>query len=429
MAPGRATGDPPSAERPPGYGREVGGGADPAVVDMSADETVAAGPGGAAARTRASADVARITERLVDSVGDYAIFGLDPDGIVRSWNRGARRLKGYTAEQIVGRHFSVFYTEPERVAGLPGALLVRAEQDGSVEHVGWRVRRDGSTFWAQVTITALRDDDGELIGFAKVTRDRSAEHEDEEALRRALAREREGAAELERFHQFRTHFLASIAHDLSTPATVIAAAADLLDADDFPDREVRTELLDHVRRNARTLDELAQQLREFARLESGKVELRRESIGLRAIVEEVAGDLGLVHGEVALDVDVPGDARVIADRLGVHRILCNLLANAVSFTPAGSSVKVRTRHVGGVLACGVLDAGPGIAVDERAAVFEEFWQGHQGGRRSGRGLGLGLNIVAQYVQEHGGRVWVEGADDGGAAFWFTLGPPPAAPPE
>lgn len=364
---------------------------------------------------------ARIAERLVDSVGDYAIFGLDPDGVVRSWNRGARRLKGYEADEIVGRHHGVFYDEVDRDAGLPGALLVHARTTGSVEHVGWRVRRDGTMFWAQVTITALRDDDGELIGFAKVTRDRTEEHQDEEALRRALARERATAEELERFHQFRTHFLAAVAHDLATPATVIGAAVELLDGDGVSDPETRRELHDHVRRNARTLDELAQHLREFSLLESGKVELRPENVELRALVTEVIDDLGLVQDDVALEMDVLADVTIRADRLAVRRILCNLLGNAVSFSPTGTTVKVRTRLVDGQLACGVLDAGPGIDEDQRDQVFDEFWQGTQAGRRPGRRLGLGLNIVAQYVREHGGRVWVEAAEDAGAAFWFTVG--------
>jgi PAS domain S-box-containing protein len=358
-----------------------------------------------------------IAALLVDSVRDYAIFMLDPRGFVRTWNRGARRLKGYETDEIVGKHISTFYVPSDREAGLPDALLVRAETEGSVEHQGWRVRKDGTRFWANVTLTALRRPDGTLAGFAKVTRDLTEAHEHEETLRRALAREREAALELARLNELRTRFLAAVAHDLTTPITVIQAAADLLGDDPgLTDHD----LLERVQRNADDLAVLAQQLREFSELDAGPAKINPEPIDLHDLVEDLLTDLASLHGDVRLDNEVRVGMTVPADPVAIRRVLTNLLTNALSFSPPQGTVCVAANADEDAVIVAVSDEGPGIPADELEHIFDEFWQGRNVDRHSQRGLGLGLSIVKQYVEAHGGRIWVETELGAGSTFRFSL---------
>ncbi|MEX1177242.1 MAG: PAS domain-containing sensor histidine kinase [Nitriliruptor sp.] len=367
-------------------------------------------------------DDASITRLLIDSVVDHAIFVLDRRGVIQTWNRGAQRLKGYQPDEIIGRHFSTFYTEESRKAGLPDSLLVRAETEGAAAHTGWRVRKDGTTFWADVTITALRDDDGTLLGFAKVTRDRTATHEHEEALGRALAREREVATELDHVNRTRSRFLAAVVHDLSTPITVVRSSLQLLASavSDHPDPDL-PEMLVNARRNADDLEELRVQLQEFARLEGGSVTLQVGPVDLAELAREVGADHRRIVGRDRVVVEVPPELRVLADRLALRRILTNLVMNAARYGPEDRPVRILTAPAPreDQITVGVADEGPGIGPGDRERVFQEFWSG-RGGGRPGSGLGLGLNIVQGYVQAHGGRVWIDSEEGRGATFWFTL---------
>jgi PAS domain S-box-containing protein len=364
----------------------------------------------------------RLAGLLIESVVDYAIFALDPRGFVRTWNRGAQRLKGYTADEIVGRHFSAFYTPDDRESGLPDALLVGAETEGAVSHRGWRVRKDGTTFWGDVTITALRDATDGLVGFAKVTRDRTTMHEQEEALGRALARQRQAAVELAELHRARTRFLASIVHDLSTPITVVRSSLQLAmngqDPDGGPQGVGR--LLAVARRSADELEQLRAQLQEFSRLDAGAVELDLHTIDLADLVDRLAGDLSEVF-EPPILAEVERSLYVVADELALRRILTNLLTNAARYSPHDRPIRVRTAPASTPdrVAIGVSDEGPGISPADRQRVFQEFWSG-RGDTRLERGLGLGLSIVRGYVTEHGGDIWIDSTEGGGTTFWFTL---------
>lgn len=365
---------------------------------------------------------------LVDSVVDYAIFALDAGGRVQTWNPGARRLKGYERDQIVGRHFSVFYPPPDRQAGLPDIMLRRALREGRVQHEGWRVRADGSRFWAEVTITALREDDGDHVGFAKVTRDLTERHEAEAATQRALERERQAAAELAELDQLRTRLLAGISHDLSTPIAAIRGCVELLTTDD-PDIDPpeRDELIALIQRNTETLHRLNAQLSELSRLERGRLELDREDLDVGQVARSCVEDLGPLLDGLDVRIDVEGRAR--ADRLAVQRSLTNLLTNAAAHSPEGGTLRIIGAPRGDHLAVGVADEGPGVPQQERDLIFEEFRRGTGRMERDGpSGLGLGLSIVRHYVERHGGTVWVESEPGAGATFWFTL-PTPNMPQE
>lgn len=361
-----------------------------------------------------SGDDRALTQLLIDSVVDYALFVLDVHGGIRTWNPGAERLKGYAADEIIGQNFSVFYTDGDREDGLPSRLLATAAARGRVRHTGWRVRKDGTRFYGDVTITALRGDDGELVGFAKVTRDLTERHEADLALVRALEREREAAHELARLDESRTQFMAALSHDLRTPLGAIQGGINLLRDDG--DEVDANQILDLMERNVRRLLAMTSQLSDISRLQRGRLVLEREVVDLRAAVDECLLTLRPVISDIELQVDVGGVLEV--DALALQRVLANLLTNAVHHSPADGVVTVWSRDQAPSLLLVVDDQGPGVPPAERELIFEEFRQGS--GRRTEAGLGLGLSIVRQYVRAHGGDAWVEDGEGGGARFCVTL---------
>lgn len=362
-------------------------------------------------------DVAeKLTALLIDSVIDYAMFVLDPDGRVRSWNPGARRLKGYDPHEIIGQHFSLFYTEEDRAAGMPGRLLGQAASEGSVTHSGWRVRKDGSRFWGDVTITALHDEEGTLSGFAKVTRDRTDQYLAEEAMAQALERERRTAQQLAQLEEDRSQFMAAVSHDLQTPLGAIQGSLAVLDEGD----DEQQALVAVIRRNLERLLTMARQLAEASRLERGRVKVAPRPTDLRAAIDECIAAMRPVIDGRDFVVDVDGSAQV--DPLAFQRVMTNLLTNAHHHAPPGAPVAISSRDEGDFIQVAVDDEGPGVPAEERQRIFEEF---RQGGRRGGdAGLGLGLSIVRHYVEAHGGRAWVEDGTTGGARFVITV---PAVP--
>lgn len=373
----------------------------------------------AAAGSDRSFDHEQLVALLVDSVVDYAIFVLWPDGTVRTWNPGAARLKGYERDEIVGEHFSTFYTPEDREDGLPATLLAETRREGRVQHRGWRVRADGSRFWGDVTITALRDDGGELVGFAKVTRDLTERHEIETARQRALEREREAAVKLADLDERRRRLLAGISHDLAAPIAVVRGTVELLIDEPDMDPEERTEMLRLISRNADQLDRLTGQLRELSRLERGQVDLDPRRISLETAVDECVGNLRPLLDGLTVEIEATGD--VEADPLAFERVLTNLLTNAARYSPEGGRIRVVSDDRPDVLAIGVTDEGPGVEQGDAGQIFDEFQRGSAEPDGAGpAGLGLGLSIVRHYVEQHGGRVWVESEPGEGAAFWFTL---------
>ena len=348
---------------------------------------------------------------LVESVLDYAIFMLDPEGIVQTWNSGAERLKGYAPSEIIGRSYATFYPEEDRQARLPDRLLERARREGRAHHSGWRVRKDGTRFWADVVITALYEE-GQLAGFAKVTRDMTEMHRAQEQREQALAEQRRALEQLEAVDEWRRDFVRSVVHDLQSPVTAIRGFASFLLDDPLPDEE-RRDLADRIRSNAGSLQDLIDHLKTWALLESGNVELERVVVPLEAFVNDLVEDLQPVLAERSLLVAV-GDAAVLADRRGLERVLRNLLVNAARHTRPGEAIEIHARTGGDEVTVSVADAGEGLAEELVPRVFDRFEHGE------GSGTGLGLAIVKEYVELHGGAVWVESTPGQGATFSFTL---------
>jgi PAS domain S-box-containing protein len=372
-----------------------------------------------------SAEVAlRLSEErfrvLVQSVRDYAIFALDLEGRVQSWNEGARRIKGYEADEIVGRHFSVFYPPEVAASGHPAHELAIAREEGRYEEEGWRLRKDGTRFWANVIITALRDDDGTLIGYAKVTRD---------LTERRLSQQREiedarRIAEAEASSRAKTGFLAAMSHELRTPLNAIAGYAQLMQEGVGGDvSAAHRDYLGRIINSQQHLLAIVNDLLNYGRLEAGGVDYARETIDIHELVEGVLTmvepqaerkSLRLTHGPCQAEL------RATGDRLKAEQIVLNLLSNAVKFTPAGGSIAVACTGGAGVVCVSVRDTGPGIPADKLEAIFDPFVQLGRTLTSAHEGAGLGLAISRDLARAMDGEVSVESIEGDGARFTLRL---------
>lgn len=356
---------------------------------------------------------------LISGVMDYAIIGLDPQGLVETWNAGAQRIKGYLESEIVGQHFSVFYGSADRAAGLPLAMLDEARENGHAAHSGWRLRKDGSRYWGDMVLTALWGNDGELVGFVKITRDLTERHEAEDATAEAAVREEQSLARTH-INQLRSEFMQSISHDLRTPITAIKGFASLLRRDASVDPAERESFVRQIEEGADRLAAMVEDLLELAKLESGAVELNRQTIVLHDMVDEVLASLQPILGERETHVKFDKSLVVQADKRSLERILVNLVSNAAKFSPPKSNITVEAFEIEGEVNVRVIDEGPGVAAEDRELIFDRFQQGSRSLAEHARGSGLGLSMVRDYVHLHGGRAWVEDGSLGGACVVITL---------
>jgi PAS domain S-box-containing protein len=381
---------------------------------------------------------------LVQSAKDYAIFMLDPKGNIATWNEGAQRIKGYTAQEIIGRHFSAFYPPEDIIAGKPARELEIAIGVGKYEEEGWRVRKDGSLFWASVVITALRSDDGRLVGFGKVTRDltqRRAAEEDarraavEQAARRAAeGRERElrdladqlrqQAVELEVANRAKAEFLAAMSHELRTPLNAIGGYAELMQLGVHgPITDGQRDDLDRIRRSQQHLLGIINDILNFSRIEAGQLTYDIGLVRLHEIVDSVMLMVApqARAKELVLDRNAcPPDAVAWADRSKVEQILLNLLSNAVKFTPTGGTVTVGCSDAPDRVMITVRDTGIGIPAEQLEHIFEPFVQVGRTLTSPREGTGLGLAISRDLARAMKGDITIQSTVGVGSTFTITL---------
>ena len=342
---------------------------------------------------------------LVQGVTDYAIFMLSPAGEVTSWNAGAERIKGYTREEILGKHFSCFYTQEDRASGLPSLMLSTAATEGRAEREGWRVRKDGSRFWAHVVVDAIRDNTGELVGFAKVTRDVTERKQAAEALERANAALFQ-SQKMESLGQL----TGGVAHDFNNLLAVMSNGLDVLSlrVQDRADLKMLETMQRAVTRGAT----LTQQLLSFARQQPLKVEkcnLNAVIRGFEAVLRRAAG--GVVEFDVRLE---PGPRPVLLDVVRFESALLNLIVNARDAMPEGGRIGIAVENVElregtvGTLEAGlyvrvsVADSGSGMPPEVAARAFEPFFTT----KEVGKGTGLGLSQVYGFIAQSGGDVLI-----------------------
>ena len=357
---------------------------------------------------------------LVRSVKDYGIFMLDPDGRVVSWNEGARRIKGYEAEEILGKHFSAFYPPDVAASGHPTRELAMARRDGRYEEEGWRIRKDGSRFWASVVITPLFGEHGDLMGYAKVTRD---------LTERRLAQQREvddarRLAEVEASNRAKTGFLAAMSHELRTPLNAIAGYAQLMQegvGGDVSDQH--RDYLTRIRNSQQHLLGIVNDLLNYSRMEAGGVVYERELVFAHEVVE---GVLAMVTPQIERKQlrlrrgACPPDVAAIADRLKVEQVVLNLLSNAVKFTPEGGTITVLCGREDQTVTISVRDTGPGIPEDKLEVIFDPFVQLGRTLTSKHEGAGLGLAISRDLARAMDGDVRVRSIEGEGATFTLSL---------
>jgi PAS domain S-box-containing protein len=356
---------------------------------------------------------------MVSNVATYAILTLDPDGLVVTWNAGAQRIKGYREEEIVGQHFSRFYLAEDVAAGKPEMELQIAAAEGRIEDEGWRIRKDGSRFWANVVITAMRDTKGELIGFSKVTRDLTERKRAEEEVRNLNRSLEQRVTELTIANRELDAFTYSLAHDLRAPLRHMHGFAELLwrsSHQNLNDEEKSflTTILNSSREMGRLIDELL----NFARL--GRTDLKQARVDLREVVEDVRRQLESETKGRAVRWQV-GDLPVVCgDPTMLRQVFVNLLSNAVKYTgktPA-AHIEIGSDNGAGKITVFVRDNGAGFDMQYAGKLFEVFQRLH--GHDDFEGVGVGLANVRRIIERHGGRVWAEGAPGRGATFYFSL---------
>ena len=328
---------------------------------------------------------------LVEAVEDYAIFMLDTDGRVVSWNAGAERIKGYAAHEIIGKHFSAFYPEDARRKKWPEQELALARDHGRFEDEGPRLRKDGTTFWANVVISAVFERDGTLRGFAKVTRDLT---------------DRRRVEALEDASRKTNEFLAMLAHELRNPLAPMANALKLLaraptsDPTELWVREV-------LERQTGQMSRLVDDLLDVSRVTRAAMVLDRKPLDARRSLRNAldAARQWIEEGRHRLTLDIADERlEVDGDEVRLNQVFQNLLHNAAKYTPEGGEIHVAARREGEEAVISVRDSGVGMAPELVESAFEIFKQGSQSLDRPHGGLGVGLTLVQRLVQLHGGKV-------------------------
>jgi PAS domain S-box-containing protein len=354
---------------------------------------------------------------MVESVSDYAIVMLDPDGLVVSWNTGAERIKGFNTDEIVGKHFARFYPREEVAAGKPKRDLDRAAASGRYEDEGWRVRKDGSTFWANVVFTAIRDQGGNLRGFAKLTRDLTERNKFEAVLTNAKAT-------AEKANLAKSDFLSSMSHELRSPLNAILGFAQLMESDSPPPTPTQSESIGQILNAGWYLLELINEILDLAMIESGKLSMSLEPVSLveimlecQAMIEPLAQRRG-IHMTFP-DFDTPHSVK--ADRTRIKQVLINLLTNAIKYNQVGGTVVVEccATITPGHVRVTVTDTGPGLPPEKLSQLFEPF---NRLGQESSaeEGTGIGLVVSKRLVELMEGVIGVESTVGAGSVFWVEL---------
>jgi PAS domain S-box-containing protein len=356
---------------------------------------------------------------LVLGVKDYAILMLDPAGLVVSWNEGARRIKGYSATEILGQHFSRFYSPEDVAAGLPAHGLEMALQKGSFENEGWRVRKDGTRFWADVIITPMYDSKGEHRGFSKVTRDITERKRAEDKVQALNESARRHAAQLEAVNHALEAFSYSVSHDLRAPLRSIDGFSLAL-VEDYAGQldDQANSYLKRIRAAAQSMAQLIDDLIKLAFLTRSEISMTEVDLSGMAnlILDELrkADPSREVECVVLEHVVAYGDSRLL------RSVLENLLGNAWKFSSKQQQAKLEfgSAQYDGETFYFVRDNGAGFDMAYSAKLFGAFQRLHSAAEFPGTGVGLAT--VQRIVQRHGGRITASSAEGKGATFSFTL---------
>jgi PAS domain S-box-containing protein len=352
---------------------------------------------------------------MTESIVDYAIINLDINGLIVSWNKGAENIKGYSAEEVIGKSHSIFYTQTDIENHEPEKMLDVAVSDGSMISEGVRVRKDGTTFEAHVSLTAVYDHTGALIGFTKITRDITIQKNAERFLVEAKMKASEA-------NHAKSEFLANMSHEIRTPMNGIVGMASLLQSTSLDNEQKR--LLSILGRSAESLIIVINDILDFSKIEAGQLELEVIDFELGTLLSDFAASMSFRSDDKELDFACPTkpiiDQWYKGDPTRLKQILTNLVGNAFKFTPKGSVLVDVFTDEKGLLRFEVTDTGIGIEAANVDKLFDRFTQEDSSTTRRFGGTGLGLAICKQLVTMMGGQIGVRSAIGKGSTFWFTL---------
>lgn len=353
---------------------------------------------------------------LLEGVEGYAIYMLDTEGMITSWNTGATQITGYRRDEVIGRHFSMFHPADDASPEGPDRVLRIAQAEGRYEEEGWRQRKDASLFWANVTTTAVYDEANQLRGYAKIMRDMS---------------ERKRLEELELANRRMSEFLATLGHELRNPLAPVRNAIDILQKDLDIDPTV-ARCRDMIDRQITHLSRLVDDLLDIGRITSGKIELRLAPVDMRTIIERSI-ESSRFHTdarEQRIDVDLPAEPLTVkGDMTRLVQVLHNLLHNASKFSPPGTAITIRASRQGRSALIEVADQGRGMPEQALDAVFQLFVQEDRETNPTDSGLGIGLTLCRSLVRMHGGAISASSPGPGlGSTFTVRLPLDEPAPP-
>lgn len=356
---------------------------------------------------------------LVLGIHDFAIYWIDPDGRVAGWNSGAERIKGYQTAEIIGKSFSIFYTKEDAESGKPQRLLQTALAQGRVEDEGWRIRKDGTQFWANVVLTALRDEAGQLRGFAKITRDVTERKFREKELQKSQEALNQRSAQLEAANKELEAFSYSVSHDLRAPLRAIDGFGLALQEDcaDFLN-ETGQKHVGRIRDATRRMGQLIDGLLELSKVT--RIEMSREPVRVSTLAEMIIDELRNLEPQRSVELSIQPGLTLCGDPRLLRAVLENLLANAWKFTRKNPIPRIEfgASEINGQRVFFVRDNGAGFDMAYADKLFGAFQRLHP--RSEFEGTGIGLATVQRIIHRHGGRVWAESATDKGATFYFTL---------
>ena len=356
-------------------------------------------------------------ERMLGEIEDYAIIFLNREGLITQWNKGAEKIKGFSSQEVLGRHFDMFYPQEDRVAGLPKRLLNEAAEKGKVLHEGWRIRKDGSLFWASVVITALHDEKGDIVGFSKVTRDLTERKHAEDMLHRKNK-------ELERINQELSSFAYIASHDLQEPLrkiqTFLSRIAEM-EKDNLSEKS--RDYFKRIENAGQRMQQLIEDLLSYSRARPD--ESKMEDVDLKSILKDVLKNLSQSIEEKNATVSLDQLPVIKGLRFQLQQLFTNLISNALKFskadTPPALAVRMLESEPCGDKNCFhivVEDNGIGFEDEYKEKIFELFQRLH--GRSEYAGTGIGLAIVKKIVENHHGNIYATSIPSVGSQFHLLL---------
>lgn len=348
---------------------------------------------------------------LVEEVKDIAIFFIDPEGKVVSWNDGAANMKGYSEKEILGQYYGVLFTDEERKKNEPEKELREAREKGRFTSEAFRRRKNGTHFRAHVTLTRQLDENGKLLGFFKITRD----------ITERYFRERDAALkaeEIERLSKLKDDFIGIASHEMKNPLTTVKAYLQLL-KEKFPlEKEVKKFIVKSYNQVSK-LEMLIGEMLNASRIGAGRLELNISRFDLQALAFETVENIKHINHKHKVEVITEGKLMVDADRDRLEQVIVNYLTNAIRYSPEGSEITVSVKQLGDHAKVCVEDQGKGISKADQQKVFSRFFRAQEKGKKAG-GLGLGLYIVKGIINQHKGEVGVDSEPGKGSCFYFTI---------